>query len=76
MVPNEPLSLVMLYGPYQSGEACGVVQKGTPYMNVATLFFPPLIFVAPDTDHGAAYTWHWIFPRCRGPVGGHVGFIK
>jgi hypothetical protein len=38
------------------GKACGGVQRGAPYANVATLFRPPGSCVAPNADHAATFT--------------------
>jgi hypothetical protein len=40
----------------RTGEACGGVQQGTPFVNVATLCHPPKNCVAPDVDHVATST--------------------
>ena len=53
---SSPMALVMVYGPYHSGIACGGVWKGDPSKNITTHCHPPGSGVTPDVDHVVAFT--------------------
>ena len=57
-------------------KASSGVQRGVAFENVAKICRSLITCVEPDVDHGVAYTWHWIYAGCLGPIHECAEFIQ